>query len=130
MKTLRLIQYSARLRKAMFWAFIGIAAVSIVIGFLLPGRPIWSALIGVLGSAVVLGMSAFSIAKMVDSDDLGVGWLAVDYVVKIAAIAGVTLVPKFLGGFNLGLIAGIVIISVVVTMAIQVYTLQVRRSEG
>ena len=129
MKTLRLIQYSARVRKGMLWAFVVLAIVSIVIGVLLPDMPISSALVGILGAAVVIGMSAFSITKMVEAEDLGVGWLAIDYVAKIAAIAVVTLVPKFIGGFNLGLIAGIVIAAVVVTMVIQLYSLQVRRDE-
>lgn len=130
MKTLKTREYAHRVRSGLQWALAIVVVVGLIATLLLPGRPISSALIGIAAATVIIEMSAFSISKMVDSDDLGIGWVIADYLIKIAAIALAILIPKSVGGFNLPVIAAIVVASIVVTLVIQLRSMQVKLEES
>lgn len=128
MKTLMLITYRDRLRRGLLYSFGAVAVIALGVAFLLPGRPLWSALVGVAAAGVIFGSSAISISKMVDSVDLGIGWLALDYLVKIAAIAGSVLLAKYWSVLDPLVVAGIVIAAVVVSLVMQLLAIQKKQS--
>lgn len=128
MKSLRTIEYAASVRRRLLWVWGILLVIGVALGLLLPDRPLSSALIGIGAATVVMGVSAFSISKMVSSAELGIGWLALDYVTKVVAIAVCVLIPRAIGGFNLPLIAGLTIAAILVTLAIQLTAVQVKHT--
>lgn len=69
----------------------------------------------------MFAVSSFTTAKMARSEIPSVGWVALDYVVKIALVAGALISAKYVEVLNLHVVAALVIGSVLANMAIQVW---------
>lgn len=119
MKTLRNTESSRKITRGLLWGFVALVAGTLIAGFLVPGE--WSAFILGLGAAVIImAITAFTTKKMADSTDWVVGWVALDYVVKIVTIAAAILSAKYIFELNIRVVGFVIIAAVCITLLAQI----------
>lgn len=116
----------ARLRNA----YLALVVLVILGAFFLPDRPIVSALVGVISAGLIMGTSAYTLNQMVKAEHIGLGWLMIDYLVKIAVAAGAVLLTKYVFHDDPLLVAIAVIAAAVFTAMVPVMAAQAGAQVG
>lgn len=127
MLTLEIREYQNRVRRRLAYAFVGIAVVTCVVGFLLPGRPLLSALLGIVGAGLLLATSAYTMNRMVTTEGMAVGWVAIDYLVKVIVVIGSLLLSKYVSVFDPVAVAVALVLAILATSAIQVTAVRMKQ---
>lgn len=127
MLTLEIREYQGRVRRRLAYAFVAISIVTVVVAFLLPGRPLLSGLLGIAASGALLATSAYTMNRMVDTEGMAVGWVAVDYLVKVVVVIGSLLLAKYVTIFDPIPVAVTLALSILTTSAIQVTAVRMKQ---
>lgn len=110
----------AKMRRGLGYGLAVITVGGVLVEIIVPGPAWWSALLGVGGAAVMFAISWYTTSAVLRSDHVAVGWVAGDYIAKIGLTLGILLLAKYVGVFNLAVVAGLLIAAIVVTALVQV----------
>ena len=119
--SLRVARSLKRMRRGLLWAAAVVVAVGVALALLVSPHPWLSVLLGLGVSLVAFEVSYWTTTKSAGADIPHVGWVALDYVVKIALAAGALITAKYVEGLNLYVVAALVILGFVVGMIVQVW---------
>ncbi|MFZ1381298.1 MAG: hypothetical protein WAS54_00745 [Scrofimicrobium sp.] len=130
-QSLRVSQSVRRLTSGLAWAAIGFVVAAILLGLLLPSHPWSSVLVGLVLSLAMFGVSLATTRAAAKTESLSVGPIALDYVVKIALVAGGLIAAQNLDGLEVKVVGLIVAASVLVGTIVQLwaFTTSGRRSD-
>lgn len=120
MKTTATLRMQHRVVAALKISILVFAVFSIAAAALLPAHR-WQIIAGLVGALAILGLSSWTVRKSVASDTLGAGWLALDYLLKLAILAGCILFVRFGLHENVLVTAVMLILGVVVATVIQTF---------
>lgn len=93
-QTLRLRRAMEKLRRNLLVAAGLIVVASVAVAIWGPPGSVLSAVVGGGGSLIFMGFTWFSTAKMTSGETLGIGWLALDYFVKLLVSLGLMVFAK------------------------------------
>ncbi len=125
MRTVGMERYRTRTMTRLRYAYLLLVVLIVVATFFLPGRPWVDAVIAIISSGLIMGASAVSLNQMVKSEELGLGWLVADYVIKIAVAAAAILITKNVLHEDPLLVAIAVIAAAVFTAMVPILAAQV-----
>lgn len=108
------------MRTFLIYGFGLVALVAVALGLFLPGHPWVSALVALVASALMFGLSWFTTASMARSEDPSVAWVALDYVGKAVLTVGVLLLAKHGVGLEVAPVAAVMVTSILVTAGVLV----------
>lgn len=118
---------SLRVRKSLrqFRLYLGTSAAVLTVvaagfGIFMDDSPWFSALVGLLAGLVMFAASWFTTNRAAQSDVPHVGWIALDYVVKVAITAGVLFWAKAVDYLNVVTVGVLLIAAVLLNMVAQV----------
>lgn len=118
MSTLRKTELAARISRTLLIAFVALTMGSLLVGFFIG---YWSEILtGVVASGAIMATTAFTTGKMAASDGPALGWVGIDYIVKVIIIAATMLLAKFIFVFNVTVVGVVVIVALVVALIAQV----------
>lgn len=80
-------------------------------------HPLLSAVVGVLGGWFMMGFTYFTSAKMAKKVQVGLGWIGLDYLVKILVTLTLVLTAKTVGLLS-PLIVGVLLVSAIALTAL------------
>lgn len=129
MKTVGMENYRKRTLVRLRNAYLLLAILIAVAGFALPGRPLLDALVGIVSAGLIMGISALTLNQMVKTETIGLGWLVIDYLLKIAVVAGAILFTKYVLHDNPLLVAVSVIAAAAFTALVPILAVQVNAKE-
>lgn len=127
MLTLEIREYQSRVRRRLTWAFVVISVVTLAFGVFLPGRPLISVLLGVTAAGALLATTTYTMNRMVNAEGMALGWVAIDYLVKVVVVIGTLLVAKYVAIFDPIVVAIAVVMAIVATAAIQVSSVKMKQ---
>lgn len=127
MLTLEIRDYQNRVKKRLAVAFVGIAVVTTILGLFLPERPLPSVGLGLVAAAILLGTTTYTMNRMVSEEGMAIGWVAVDYLVKVVVVIGTLLIAKYAGMFNPVVVAVALVLAILATAAIQVGSVRMKQ---
>lgn len=120
MQTLRAERFRKELLRQLWWGFLVLAILTTAAGFLLPGRPLVSALVGVVGAGLIMGTTALALSRMVRAPETQIGWLVGDYLGKIVVTAGAILFVKYVLAEPPLFVAVVLIGAILISVYVQV----------
>ncbi len=129
MQTVATRDFSRRVTRITILSYSAIAVIILIVASFLPEKPFGSVLFGIAAGALLAATSVLTLSKMVASPEGGLAWVVVDYLVKIALIAGVLLVAKFWSALDPVLVAVPVIAAVLLTVVVQLTAIMQRDRE-
>lgn len=109
-----------RMRRGLTYGMLGILLLGLLLGLVVPGGPWLSVLLGVASAAAMFAISWYTTSAVLRADHVAVGWVAGDYVAKIALTLGVLLIAKYVDALNVLVVAGLLIAGIAVTALVQV----------
>lgn len=109
-----------RMRRGLVFGFGAVLLLGLGLGLFVPGS-VWSSVVlGVASATAMFVISWYTTTAVLRADHVAVGWVAGDYVVKIILTLGVLLIAKNVPGFNVLVVAGLLIAGIAVTAVVQV----------
>ncbi len=106
-------------QRGFLWLLALLVLAALAGGLFLPGRPWASAALGAVASAAVIATSMFTTGKFATSQSPRFGWIALDYGVKLVAIAGSLILAKNVAGLDVKVVGALVILAIAGTTAVQ-----------
>lgn len=122
---LRVKRSLERIRRGLVWAAGAVLVVAVAVAMLMPSHPWLSALLAAASSLAMFAVSLGTMTKATASELPSIGWIALDYVVKVGLVAGSLLAAKNLPSLEVQVVAGLVILAVVLNMFVQVWAFMV-----
>lgn len=116
--------FARRARRGLIQAYLAVAAITIIVAVFLPETSTWSVLFALVVAALMMGFSAFTLSRAAQSESGGAGWVALDYVVKLAIIGGAVILAKSWDMMNPMIVAVGVVLAVLATTVVQVWAVQ------
>ncbi len=129
MRTVGMENYRKRTLVRLRNAYLLLAVLIAIAGFVLPGRPLQDALVGIVSAGLIMGISALTLNQMVKTETLGLGWLVIDYLLKIGVVTGAILFTKYVLGDDPLLVAVSVIAAAAFTALVPILAVQVNAKE-
>lgn len=124
-QSLRVKRSLERMRKGLVWASAAVLLAAGVVALVLPDHPWLSALLAAVCSLVMFAISLGTMTKTSASEIPSIGWIALDYVAKVALVAGSLLAAKNLASLEVNVVAGLVIFALILNMFVQVWAFMV-----
>lgn len=117
--SLRMERSLRQMRSLMVWAAGALVLLAILVGVLWQGRPWASVAVGIVAGLAILLVSMWTTTKVARSEVPHVGWVALDYVIKIAICAAVILWARAVGYLSVGVVGLLVIVAIVLGILVQ-----------
>lgn len=127
MLTLEIREYQNRVKKRLAVAFAGIALITTIVGIFLPEKPLLSVALGLAAAGVLLLTTTYTMNRMVSEEGMAVGWVAIDYLVKVVVVIGTLLLSKYVSVFNPVVVAVALVLAILATAAIQVSSVRMKQ---
>lgn len=118
--SLRIRKAVGRLRRNLLVAAGLVVLISAGFALFAGDGSLVSALVGGLGGLSFMGFTWFSTVKMAASEDLGIGWLALDYLAKLLITLGLVLFAKNTGVLLPRVVGLILVAAILANMIAQV----------
>ncbi len=119
MTSLQLVRSAHAMRWALLFSSLFTVALAVALGIFLPNHPWRSVLLGTAVSLVMFTVSLFTTRRTALADRPGLGWIALDFLIKIILIGVTLFFARSVSGFEVRVIAIVVVVGLLANVVAQ-----------